>query len=359
VVYDLTGDGRMVLKGNYGLFWHNPGAGIGASANPNTANKSQTHSWNDLAGCTGCISGDKRWQPGEESALPTASALAGGTAIDPDIKAPYSHEVSVWVERQLNDTLGLRSGFVYKTEDDLIEGYQVGRGLDAYTVPFTYVDIGVDGVRGTGDDRNIPMLAFPTSQNAAFPNTTVQTNTDRYSRYKTFEVSMNKRYGNKWSASIGGGHTWLKDFPTGNFPQNPNLPGVEDRTTWNFKATGSYDAPWGIRLSPVLRHQSGVNFARTITLPSAPATGLSLSGTTAYAEPADANREDNIWVFDIRAEKTVNIVGRLRSRLFLDLFNITNSHASETIARATGLQYLKPSAILAPFTSRVGFRILW
>jgi hypothetical protein len=43
----------------------------------------------------------------------------------------------------------------------------------------------------------------------------------------------------------------------------------------------------------------------------------------------------------------------------LDFFNITNSHASETISRATGLSYLKPSAILAPFTMRLGFRFMW
>ena len=112
----------------------------------------------------------------------------------------------------------------------------------------------------------------------------------------------------------------------------------------------------------MLRHQSGVNFARTVAI-SAPAGLTATSGTgdraTAYVEPANANREDNIWVFDVRAEKTVPIVGRLRSRLFLDLFNITNSHASETISRATGLSYLKPSAILAPRVARVGFRILW
>ena len=72
---------------------------------------------------------------------------------------------------------------------------------------------------------------------------------------------------------------------------------------------------------------------------------------TAYVEPANANREDNIWVFDVRAEKTVNLDRPAAHRvLFLDLFNITNSHASETISRATGLSYLKPSAILAPFT---------
>ena len=40
--------------------------------------------------------------------------------LDPNIKAPYSHEASVWLERQMTDTMGVRAGFVYKTEDDLI-----------------------------------------------------------------------------------------------------------------------------------------------------------------------------------------------------------------------------------------------
>jgi hypothetical protein len=187
-------------------------------------------------------------------------------------------------------------------------------------------------------------------------------NLDRYSRFKTAEVSVSKRYSNRWSASLGGSHTWLTSFPTDLFPNNPNLPGVQDRTTWQFKATGSYDAAWGIRLTPVLRHQSGLNFARTVNI-IAPTGLIATSGTgdraIHYVEPSDSNREDNIWVFDVRAEKEVKIVGRLRSRLFLDLFNLTNSHASETISRATGLSYLKPSAILAPRVARVGFRILW
>ena len=96
-------------------------------------------------------------------------------------------------------------------------------------------------------------------------------NVDQYSRYKTFEVSVNKRYGNRWSASFGFGYTMMTDFPNG-LSAEPEQPGVEDRTTWNFKASGSYDAPWGIRLSPVLRHQSGANYARTLTI-SAPAAG--------------------------------------------------------------------------------------
>ena len=100
-VYDLSGNGKTVIKANYGLYWHNPGVGISQNANPNIASKSATYTWNDQATCAGCINGDKRWQPGEESALPTAPGAVGRrSSSTPDIKAPYSHEASVWVERQ-------------------------------------------------------------------------------------------------------------------------------------------------------------------------------------------------------------------------------------------------------------------
>jgi len=347
VIFDLSGDGRMVLKGNYGFFWHNPGVGLGDAANPNTSGKSATYRWTD-------INGDRRWQPGEEGAQLSAS-LAGALQLDPNIKAPYSHEASAWLERQLNDTIGLRGGFVYKTEDDLTATYQPFRGLDAYTSSYPFVDIGVDGRAGTADDRNLTFLGLPSANAASFPTTNVVQNVPRYSRAKTAELSLSKRYGNRWSASIGGAYTMLTDFPNG-YPQNPNQPGVEDTSLWNLKATGSYDAAWGIRLSPVLRHQSGVNYARTAAI-TAPA-GLIASGT-AFVEPMNANREDNIWVFDIRAEKTISFSSRTRARLFVDVFNITNSSAAETISRATGTAYQRPTAILAPRTARLGFRFLW
>ena len=176
--------------------------------------------------------------------------------------------------------MGLRAGFVYKTEDDLITtNYQLLRGLDAYTVPFNFVDRGVDGLLGTSDDKNLTYLGFPTSQAANFPVDQYVTNLDQFGRYKTLEVSTNRRYSNKWSGQLGYWYTWMNNFPEG-FPQNPNQPGAEDRTMWQFKVAGSYDAPWGIRLSPVLRHQSGVNFARTLSITVPAGSGLAVSGTT-------------------------------------------------------------------------------
>ena len=281
VVFDLTGDGKTVLKGNYGYYRHNPGVGVGSSANPNTAAKQQTFSWND-------INGDRRWQQGEQGNLLSA-ALQGAIRLDPGISQPYTHEGSFWLERQLGDAFGLRGGFVYKTEDDLVATYQPLRAA-GYTTPYTYVDIGLDGRRGTSDDRNLTFFGLPSASASQFPATQVVQNVDRFSRAKTVELALTKRYSHRWSASMGGAYTMITDFPNG-FPLNPNQPGAEDRSTWNLKATGSYDAPYGIRISPVLRHQSGANYARTLSI-SAPG-GLIATGT-AYAEPMNSNREDNI-----------------------------------------------------------------
>jgi hypothetical protein len=359
VVYDLAGDGRTVLKGNYGYYWHNPGAGVSSSANPNTTAKSATYQWNDL-------NGDRRWQPGEEGNR-TAQSLEGSIQIDPNIKAAYTHEASIWIERQLTDVMGVRTGFVYKTEDDLIGTFVPGRSVlnNAYSVPFNYTFNDVDDQGRVIGPRTITLHGMPTALQGQFPLTQVVMNIpDRYSRYKTYEVAVTKRYGNRWSAQVGGAYSWLTDNPetvANSYPQTPDRPGVVDRTQWNLKATASYDGPWGVRLSPVLRHQSGTNFARQISVPASAgnAAGLIFPASTIYAEAPDENREDNIWVFDVRAEKTVNFTDRLRSRLFLDVFNITNSSASETITRTIGANYRRPAAILAPVTARLGFRLLW
>ena len=79
----------------------------------------------------------------------------------------------------------------------------------------------------------------------------------------------------------------------------------------------------------------------------------------AYADATDANREDNIYVFDVRAEKQLTFGPRVKLRLMFDAFNLGNSHASETIGRATGLSYQRPTLILAPRTARLGFRLIF
>lgn len=352
VSWDLANDGKTVLKASYGLFWHNPGPGVSADANPNQNNKSVTYTWTDR-------NGDRRYQLGEESANPTATTLAGTIQLDPNITSPYSHDVSAYLERQVSASIGARVGFVYKSEDDLIAQYNPGRPISAYTVPYTIVDAGVDGVANTADDRTISLLGVPNTAdvNTRFPLTNVTQNTPRFSRYKTVEASMQKRLANRWAAQIGGSYTMAHDFP-GNYPNSPNGAFDEDTSRWDFKLSGTYEAPYGLRVSPLVRHQAGANFARQFSVGagSATAAGAIFSGTI-NVEPLDSRRHDNITVVDVRIDRGFRLGTSVRVRGFLDLFNITNSNSAETRTILTGTAFLRPTAVLAPRTARVGARV--
>ncbi|MBY0497813.1 MAG: hypothetical protein K2Y23_26695 [Cyanobacteria bacterium] len=47
----------------------------------------------------------------------------------------------------------------------------------------------------------------------------------------------------------------------------------------------------------------------------------------------------------------------MRLRGFLDLFNLTNSNAAESRTITTGTAFLRPTAVLAPRTARIGARL--
>jgi hypothetical protein len=368
LTYDLRGDGRSVVKFNYGFFRHNPGPGIAASGNPNQAQKTITFNWTDL-------NGNRLFDSGEQGALVQDLTQPGGIQIDPDIKQPYTHEVSTFFEQQLTESVGVRMGYVYKSNDDMWQQYQPFRGPDAYTATYTANDIGPDGRAGTSDDRAITLRAIPNASLGA--STTVVMTVPAFGRYHTVEVAGTKRMSNRWSAGGGFGYTWTEEHgnsyrensvsstgspstPPG-YPQTGNDPGAHEFTGWGFRFYGTYEAPYGIRLSPIFRHQAGQQYGRTMSVP-APAPALGLFASTAGAilvEPLDTRRMDNINVLDVRAEKTINLTGRLRLRGFADFFNITNSNAAETISFQTGTAFERPTNILAPFTMRLGARLEW
>jgi hypothetical protein len=368
LTYDLTGNGRNVVKVNYGFFKHNPGPGIAASGNPNQAGKTVTYNWTDA-------NGNRLFDSGEQGSLVQDLTGPGGVGIDPDIEQPYTHEVSAFFERQLTDTFGMRVGYVYKTNDDLWQQYQPGRGPEFYTASYTTTDIGPDGRAGTSDDQIITLKAIPNANLG--PSTTVVMTVPAFGRYKTVEIAGTKRLANRWSGGGGFGYTWTEEHgniyrgnsvsstgspstPPG-YPQTGNDPGSHEYTGWGFRFYGTYEGPYGIRFSPVFRHQAGQQYGRTIAVPAPPAA-LGLFASTAGAilvEPLNTRRMDNINVLDVRAEKVFGLAGRMRLRTFADFFNIFNSNAAETISFQTGTAFERPTNILAPFTTRIGARFEW
>src|SRR5262249_53906121 len=185
VSHDIMGDGKTVVKANWGLYKFNPGVGVASQANPNQDLKTITYQWLDR-------NGNLKYEPGEEGNV-TANALSGSVFVDPNIKQPDSMQATIYIERQLMEGVGLRTGFVYYSVNDQISTFQPNRPASLYTVPFTFVDRGVDGALGTSDDRNLTFYGIPNPIPASANTNQFVQNTNADGRYKTFEVSVNKR----------------------------------------------------------------------------------------------------------------------------------------------------------------------
>ena len=376
--YDVFGNGRTVVKANYGMYRFNPGVGVAASANPNQATKSITYNAK-VAGPADKVFYTLNGVPYTTNAL-TATALAGTISVDPNTKQPYSNQATLYLEQQITEGVGARVGYVFYNVLNQVGtvAFQPLRPASAYSVPFTVTDpndpsnvLTAYGIPNSAISGCTASTTTPTPT-CQYPATQVVMNQPDNGTYKTIEFSMNKRQSHNYSLNGGFGYTWQHDYPYG-YPNTPNGPADYDFTTYSAKLAATYNAKWGILLSGIYRFQAGQNYARRITV-SAPAscactfsaaagaTGSfatpSLSATNIFATPYNAFRQDNISVLDLRIEKQFTL-GPTRLRAFLDGFNLGNQYAAETINNLAGANFQQPTAILAPRTFRIGARLLW
>lgn len=363
--YDLAGDGKTVLKANWGRFYFNPGVNLADAVNVNTANQYADHVWND-------INGDRVFQEGEAGTQIQKFGGTAGASLDPNLRNSYGDETSFFVERAVVADLGVRAGFVYKTDRDGWQQVNASRPYTNFNVPVNVVDPGADGTYGNADDRNV--AAFNLSDTTTAPSNTTR-NVDGYENdFKTIEFAVNKRYSNRWSMNASFSHTWTHQFGNlyfgnrfgtqvanfslfGSYPSNPNEKTQNEYTDWNAKISGTVDAGWGIRVTPVVKLQSGAPYGRFFQT----RTGELNYGTQIIlAEPIGTRRQDNVAVVDFRVEKQLKFAAdRAKLGLFFDLFNAMNSNTAVNIDWRSGAGFEKATTVLGPRIAKFGVKFDW
>jgi hypothetical protein len=370
LIFDVTGQGRTVVKANYAKYFWNPGTTIANNVNPNSQDYYRRHVWTDP-------NGNGVYDDGEEGRLNVSLGGVGSAVLDPDLNNTFTNEVSAWVEHELVPGLGLQAGYVYRKIDDFRVQVNQNRPIEAYNVPVTLRDPGPDGVFGNGDDGANFQTFNLNPANLAMGVTNVLTNLEGAGEYQTLEISANKRQSGRWSLSAAFSKRWNKDHATAYFGQNlravttPSRPADLINTDdgqfvydmWTAKVNGSYDAPWGVRITPALRFQSGQPYGRTI-LASA-AYGIGGTGGINYGtqrilrEPIGTRKQDDILILDIRTEKFFNLPSNRRVGLFFDVYNLTNSDAQQNITWNSGGAFERPTSIVPPTIARFGMKFDW
>jgi len=353
VAWDLFGNGTTTIKANYGRFYHNTGL-AGADANPAQA-ITYTFNWND-------VNGDRLFQMNE---FGTFVSNTGGTSeqIDPDKKHTYTDNYSVWFERQLLPNVGFRAGYTYRYDGNNSEAISLTRLYGLYTDLRSFPDPGIDGINGTADDGpTIQIYDIPAA--LLQPNQTIErTVADELAIDRSIDFTLTKRMSRRWSFQTNFLYNWDRDRM---HVQNPRDERFQDNTItlWSWKANATWQAPWGLVVTPTLRHQAGDPQERIVQL-------TLRTGTYDYdAEREGAFREENIWLFDTRVEKRFPFANRRSLGLFFDAYNISNSNAAEVqddiVGRRTTTvdgasvnyqRFLRPTAVLAPRIFRFGLRL--
>ena len=363
--YDLRGDGKTILKANYALYWWNPGTGgVDEQVNPNAVDWNKRYNWVDT-------NKDLLWQPGEQTLLTAQSGGVGSTQLDPNLQDTRTRELAGWIDHELMPNFGIHAGVVWRRIDQLSQQDNLNRPISAFDVPTVIRDPGGDGVLGNADDGpSIPGFNLNPA-NLTLPVINGLHNTPGQDDFYTLELSANKRSIGKWSLAGSFSYRWNRDNANAYFGQNlrvrqdlanPNDAintdgGRYNFTLWSAKAHGTYDAPWGLKITPALRLQSGQPYGRTIS--AGTTNGINYGTQRILTEPISTRRQDNIILLDTRVEKVFKVNKGQSVSVFADGYNLTNSNAASNITWGSGATFLQPVTIVGPRLARFGMKFDW
>ncbi|HET9831604.1 MAG TPA: hypothetical protein VFP91_07840, partial [Vicinamibacterales bacterium] len=308
--------------------------------------------------------------------LLTTVGGAGFVNIDRNLQSAFGQEASTHFEQELAPYLSARGSYVYKNTRNGWAEIDLTR-VNAYTIPFTFTDVGADNVRGTADDQQLTLYDRP----ATAPSTRTFTNTGNVpgvpaldGDYHTVEFALNRRFHGKWLLLTSFEHTWADDFrntttltgaldvvrqavtgQTGatNVMSQPNRRrlGRQETTYWNYKVLGRYVFPYDFGVSGSYKLQSGYNWGRntSVSLPNAGSESILM-------EPLSSNRTANVHILDFRVEKGFRLARAGKVTGMMDLFNALNANPTTGFRTVTGARFKELIAVLDPRAARFGVR---
>jgi hypothetical protein len=359
-IYDITGEGRMALRGSYGRY---VGGSSGASANPGPG----AANVNPNAIFTRTYSNWDGTIPYVPNPANLTSVSGGSTArtIDLDLRGPYVDEYTVGLDIGLSRTMTIQFNYVKKLDGRGNETLNVALPYDAYTLLTTGIDPGRDNITGTADDQVLPVYSVPRT----YPTfgqvieRIIQTEKgEGRNKYDAYGVTFNKQLSNNYSflVSFDADYRDLND----NDPRNPNEalygPGAgtgantfgRAADSWNyaFRMSGTYQMPWGLMYASSLNAQSGDYFFREVQIRD------SLNTLITIRPEAQAGRYDWVKIWDNRISKRFGLPRGHSVEAQFDMFNTLNVNTVTAQTNRNGSTYLRPTEIIAPRVARVGLR---
>ena len=387
LTYDIFGDGKTAAKLT-GSYYYATKITLANALSGLPTTVGLTWGNNQTSGACATAAGSTCWtdanrdgfvQPGELIGTPTGPAnfingvlQPGGNLVSEDAQLARTREFTAGLSHELIANLAVGADYIYRRYDRGTQNYVLGYepGAAGYPVSNIYnttPSVHTDTI--TGKTANY----YTVQQGLTRPTgTTVTATNPDYQTYQGVDLTLNKRYSDKWQFNVA--LTIQKRNDQDVYFTNPTgvdlTQGLNTQSRYLLKVNGSYDLPWGVMASTNFNMNDGAQRTMLIDGPGQVYGGT--SGTINYAtltfEPADTTRLEKTVLWDAGLNKTFTFRGgQNRVKVTIDGFNILNSapvlsFSSQNIStRGTTANPIIPaeriSTILPPRVFRAGVTI--
>lgn len=343
--YDLSGDGRTVLKGHWGRYYDGAKStyyDLLTPANPFYLTYLEPGTLDVIAG--------------------PYQITAGGSvhSMDSNIKHPRMDQAIFGVQHELFPNFSVGVTGIYRKNTNFIDDVLTDTsGWQAVMRE----DPGPDNQLGTSDDPG-QMLTFYQQVSDPDDNRYLITNPDgAYREYKGIELMAEKRFSDRWMlqgswviSKIEGNYNNTGNFGNSSEYDNPNLdprfqPFRDGRLTNDnthlAKLLGMWQGPWGVIASGAYFFTSGQTFTRTVR------QRIDINREV-FAEPRGSQRYDARHQLDGKLEKQFTLGDGKRLGVTLEGFNLFNTSTITGRTTRSGSEYFMPTAINQARRFRVG-----
>ena len=346
--YDLSGDGRTVIKGSVGEYVSAQLIGLAVRYNPMIID-TDTRNWDDLNGDD--IADLEELGPSNNSRF--GESLARTRRMDPDRQRSRNKLYNVTFEHELQPGLGLSVAFNRRTYSDLWWTDNLSTTSDDFTLLTT------PDPRGNGE--MLPVYNVNSAKRGLIDQLDL-TSDQNTNTYNGFDVTLHGRLPNgaQFQGGTSTGRTLLGTCQT----DNPNDLRFCDQGQYdvplrtNFKAVGSYPLPRGLMASAVFQSYAGEEFNIIYAVNRSQLPDLTLSSVRLQLNEPGTEFYPRVNQLDLALTGFISLGGmRLEPRV--DLFNATNTNVTLNQTNRFGSSLGTATRILSARFLRFGIGLSW
>ena len=355
LTYDLTGDSKTILRLNAARYYSQMGAGEFQRTNT-TNGPEMDFAWTDLNGNGQVDNGETGALLWVSGGFDPANPTAASPNIVDDTSAPWTNELIVGIERELNRSFAVGGNFIYKKNSNFTWNIRDGEENNAFWTQTSNAS-GVQFYEPVG----------PRSISNHYQQR------EGYNRqYTGVELFLNKRFADKWMGNAS--FVWAapkQNYTDGSGYTDPSNIGVTDgqiagagtrtlatwgASRWFLKASGMYALPAGFNVSGFVQVREG-NIIAPYNFISSGSRAFGAGSVNVIRDTFGTDRLPSFWSVDLRAEKTFDLSDTGRIHLIVDVFNALNQDA--ILAQHTSITsslFERIREVQAGRTIRFGFR---